>query len=83
MVISILADDENNISDNVFDNLTLITDENGLANFNLDLTEGNYKFLVSFVGDEVYNDSNVTFNVNVIKRDTFLDLDYSNLILCI
>ena len=81
MVISILADDENNISDNVFDNLTLITDENGLANFNLDLTEGNYKFLVSFVGDEVYNDSNVTFNVNVIKRDTFLDLDYSNLIL--
>ena len=82
IIISLLnGNEENNSFDNVFENLTLITDENGLANFNLDLTEGNYEFLVSFIGDEVYKDSSLTFNVNVLKRDTLIDLDSSSLIL--
>ena len=48
----------------------LVLDENGTAKFILNLAEGNYRFMVSFIGDSYYKASNATFTVNVTKRNS-------------
>ena len=62
-----LIESDNNIS---FSPVKLLLDENGTAKFILNLAEGNYRFMVSFIGDSYYKASNATFTVNVTKRNS-------------
>ena len=52
-----------------FEPLSLLTNNSGIANFILNLTEGNYTFLALFEGDENYTSSNASFNISVSKRN--------------
>lgn len=69
-IIISLIENESSIGSNKFDPVKLILDENGSAEFILDLTAGYYKFLISFDGDDYYKSSNTSFAVNVSKRNS-------------
>ena len=73
-----LVDSDNGF---VFENQTLITGVDGKASFVLDLLEGNYVFLASFAGDDLYNASDLTFNLNISRRSSSIELDSSSLII--
>ena len=62
-----LIESDNNLS---FSPAKLLLDENGTAKFSLNLVEGNYMFMASFIGDSYYKSSNETFTVNVTKRNS-------------
>ena len=47
----------------------LISDEDGYFKFNIDLIYGTYGFNLDFMGDDVYKQSDLSFNVNVIRRE--------------
>ena len=85
IVISLIEKtiDGSSSSINDFTPVSLITDGNGNVNFMLDLSYGNYVFLVSFDGDNIYKASNMTFNVSVSKISSqikvFGDYDLSNI----
>lgn len=53
-------------------NTTIKTDKNGLINFKIDLLEGNYICSVYFNGNEIYNRTNKTFDVYILKRNSKL-----------
>ena len=59
-------------STNDFTPVSLISDENGIVNFMLDLSYGNYVFMASFDGDSIYKASNMTFNVSVSKISSLI-----------
>ena len=48
----------------------LICDEDGFFTFNLNLTDGTYNFNLDFSNDDVYNNSGLSFVVNVIRKDS-------------
>ena len=77
-IIISLVDSDNGF---VFENQTLITDGDGNVSFILDLLEGNYVFLASFAGDNLYNSSDLTFNLNILRRDSSIQLNSSDLVL--
>ena len=85
VVISLIEKEINGgfSSINDFAPVSLITDEEGIANFILDLSHGNYRFMVSFDGDSTYKPSNMTFNVSVSKISTEIKIpglyDLSNI----
>ena len=54
------------------DNITFKTNEYGIFEINLNLTEGNYIFNVYFNGEGLFNKSNSTFKVKIIKRESYL-----------
>ena len=62
--LEIISSDSNSSISNV----TLKTNDNGLAKFTLNLTLGNYKFRLRFNGDSTYQSSEMEFAVNVSKR---------------
>jgi hypothetical protein len=62
-----LIESDNNLS---ISPVKLLLDENGTAKFTLNLVEGNYMFMASFIGDSYYKSSNATFTVNVTKRSS-------------
>ena len=86
IVISLLEVETNGESNQIIQNgfvpISLVTDEDGNAEFTLDLLEGNYKFLASFDDDRL-DSSNMTFNVSVSRINTEIkvlgDLNLSNI----
>ena len=88
VVISLIEREINGgfIPINDFTPLSLITDEEGIVNFMLDLSHGNYRVMVSFDGDTTYKPSNMTFNVSVSKINTEIkilgDYNLSNITTC-
>ena len=54
------------------------TNRNGTVSINLDLIEGNYTYLILFEGDNDFEASNMTFNVNVTKRSSHITIENSN-----
>ena len=58
------------------------TDINGAVGLKLNLTEGNYSFLVVFKGDDVFDSCNMIFDLESIRKYTYFDnetLIYSTL----
>ena len=51
-------------------NHTLSSDDEGFFKFNLNLTEGTYDFGLNFFKDDVYNESYLSFIVNVLRKDS-------------
>ena len=50
-------------------NYTLSSDEDGFFKFNLNLTQGTYDFDLKFLEDEFYSQSDLSFIVNVLRKD--------------
>ena len=59
-------------------NVALTTNSKGIAQFKVNLTIGNYSFKLSFGGDDVYQSSDMTFNLNITKKKS-TKLIYSNM----
>ena len=62
-------------------NYTLGSDEDGLFKFNLNLSQGTYGFDMNFLEDEVYSQSDLSFIVNVLRKDSpniFIEKDSLN-----
>ncbi len=51
-------------------NLTLSSDEEGFFKFNMNLTQGTYGFDLKFLEDEFYSQSDLSFIVNVLRKDS-------------
>ena len=51
-------------------NLTLSSDGDGFFKFNMNLTQGTYDFDLKFLEDEFYSQSDLSFIVNVLRKDS-------------
>ena len=57
------------INNQLGQNYTLSSDEDGFFKFNLNLTQGTYDFDLKFLEDEFYSQSDLSFIVNVLRKD--------------
>ena len=75
-----IADKDINIRLEGGEILSLTTNKNGTVSFELNLAEGNYTYLVLFEGDEEFEASRASFDVEVRRRLTHFVDEYDGLI---